>query len=234
MEALLQSIFSVVLYLKGYRVHQVHAAEEEAQNAFANKLMQEEGYAANYLELMPRYYANSAAFALYYHGALVGTMRLIDPSAGPCRILDFWNVQFPPSTPLHEYREMGALAIAKEHRGKSRWAMTALLHIANLYSKKQGIRWWFASAYADKFEKFKRMNPMCIELECDAPTAHHHTFRKRYASYFDVPEPVYIFAFNLKGASYAHQFQRTLFRKRHRPANNPPATPVGSLPSANA
>lgn len=180
--------------------------------AFANAILLEEGYPENYLSMLHRYYDNSVTFAIYHKKKLIGSLRLIDP-IGPCRILDFWNVKFPSDVTPSKSREMGSLAIDKQYRGKSRWPMTALLEIAADYSKQHDIKWWFASAFYNKYEKFKIMNPSCRLMEVCKPEKHQLKNRRIYSEFFDEAKSAKIFIFNLNDASYTHQFKRILKQK---------------------
>lgn len=213
MEKVLKRVLKLILWLNGYTTSQVTNAKEDAEViAFCNAILAEEGYPDNYLKMLDRYTKNSVAFTVRYKGRLIGCLRLIDP-AGPCRILDFWNVVFPENVAVLQAREMGSLVIAKAYRGKSRWPITALLDTAYSYSGEHQINWWFASAYQEKFEKFKTMNPSCTVLEMAPPTQHHLEFRERYFDFFDKAKIAVIFVFNLEGASYLHQFKRILKQK---------------------
>ncbi len=213
MERVLKRVLKAILWLNGYATKQVVSEEEDAEViAFSNAILAEEGYPDDYLKMLERYIKNSVAFTVKYKGNLIGCLRLIDP-AGPCRILDFWNIVFPEYVSVLQAREMGSLVIDKAHRGRSRWPMTALLDIAYDYSGKNNINWWFASAYRVKFEKFKTMNPSCTILEMAPPTKHQLEYRERYFDFFDKAKTAVIFVFNLEGASYLHQFKRILKQK---------------------
>lgn len=213
METLFKQILRIFLRLRGYKFHLVQSKEEQNKvNAFAKAILTEEAYPENYLKLLDRYDDNAETFAIYHKKRLIGSMRLISPE-GPCRILDFWNVKFPDDTEASKSREMGSLVIDKRYRGKSRWPIIALLDIAYEYSQKQGIKWWFASALQDKFEKFKTMNPSCSIMETSEPTEHQLNYRTQYPEYFYEYEAPVIFIFNLSGASYTYQFKRILYKK---------------------
>ena len=213
MEKLLKFAFKSLLRIKNYRTNIVESAEEEATIiSFSNEILSSEGYPSDYLQILKRYYPNSVTFAVYHKEQLIGSLRLLDPR-GPCRILDFWNIDFPTNTSLSEFREMGALVVAPNYRGKSRLPITALLEIAYNYSKKNNINYWFASSYQEKFEKFKLMNPSCQIMRISEPTPHQIAYRERYVEFFSSTQNAVLFFFDLNGASYSHQFKRMLNRK---------------------
>ena len=213
MESLLKLIFRRILRAKGFRVVQVSSIEEEQKvAAFARQIQSQEGYPDHYLNMLYKYYDNCVTFAVYHKEELIGSLRLIDPN-GPCRILDFWHIEFPKDVPLSEFREIGSLVINKDYRGKSRWPMTALLEGAYHYSRDNGIKWWFASANQDKYQKFKKMNPSCVILEKLTPTEHQLTNRTRYRDFFDKAKTSVVFGYSLDDAKYSKQFKRILKKK---------------------
>lgn len=206
----------------------VQSFKEEAQVIdFTNSILASEGYPDDYLNLLPRYYSNSVLFVVYHKDKLIGALRLFEATK-PCRILDFWNVTFPNDIPISEYREMGSLVIDERYRGKSRWAMTALLDISYKYSKQNGVNWWFASAYHSKFQKFKMMNPSCKIMEISEPNEHQLKYRETYSDFFDKAKTAVIFVFNLEGVSYSHQFKRIL-RKKLKSTSTPYPTSSNSV-----
>ena len=213
MESLLKLIFRRILRAKGYTVNLVSSEKEEKKvMEFARRIQSQEGYPEHYLNMLYKYYDNSVTFVVYHHEELIGSLRLVDPN-GPCRILDFWHIDFPKGVELSEFREIGSLVINKHYRGKSRWAMTALLEGAYHYSRENGIKWWFASANQDKYQKFKKMNPSCVILEKLTPTEHQLANRTRYRDFFDKAKTSVVFGYSLDDAKYSKQFKRILKKK---------------------
>lgn len=213
LENVLKLVLRILLRLKGYRTHIVKSSEEEIRTInFTNSILSSEGYPEGYLKMLTRYYNNSVVFVIYHKHKLVGSLRLFDPTE-PSRILDFWNVSFPSNIRRSEYREMGSLVIDRNYRGRSRWAMTGLLNIVYDYSRKNGVKYWLASAYQAKFSRFKRMNPSCRIMETLEPTESQLAYREHYSDFFDEAKAAIVFVFHLNGASYLRQFKRIVNKK---------------------
>jgi hypothetical protein len=166
----------------------------------------EQGYPDEYLELLKRYYDNSVLFVVRHKGTLVGTLRLIDPGC-PCRITDFWNIEFPGDVKLSE------MSVDKQHRGKSKLPVTALLEVAYNHSLNNGIKWWFANALETDYHKFKKMNPSCRLLNQLDTTEDHQRFRGKYPAYYKLAKSSLFFVFSLNRVSYSHEFKRILRKK---------------------
>ncbi|MEM6298425.1 MAG: hypothetical protein AAF740_07030 [Bacteroidota bacterium] len=214
MDQLLGTIFRIVIWMEKYRVYQVTSQEEQSEvYAFATRVFAEKGYPTQNAEVLDHYTDKAALFVVRHRGQIVATMRLID-TENNCRLQDFWNVRLPEGVSIDRVRELGTMAVAKSHRGKSRIPIMDLLEIAVRYSKKNGIKWWCASAEEKDYYKFRRFNPNCQLLEKLPLTEHQREFRARHAQYFDTScAHVWLFIFTLEKGLYLRNIKQMLTRK---------------------
>lgn len=217
MERFLKMILKLMFKIKGYQFYQVQSQEENAEAiAFGAKLLQIEGYDDAYIEMIQRYFPKSELFIARHRGQLIGAVRLLNPEVS-CRIMDFWNLDYPKEVDMKRLRELGMLAVDKKYRGKSRLPITGLIEIAYQYSLKNGIRWWIASSTEKKYEKFKAINPNTRILNRLNPTARQQDFQSKYAAFFDAFDPhTVLFLSDLKDGSYTQQIKRMIQRKLRR------------------
>ena len=175
--------------------------------------MREEGYDDQYLKMIEQYFPGSVLFIVRHRGELIGAARLLNPEIS-CRVMDFWNLDYPNHVDFKELRELGMLAVDKRYRGKSRLPITGLIEVGYQYSLKNGIRWWLSSATRKKFEKFRTMNASCRELDKLPPTDRQHKFQSVYSEFFDsFDTKTVLFIFDLNHASYSAQLKRMIQRK---------------------
>ncbi|MEM6299992.1 MAG: hypothetical protein AAF740_14995 [Bacteroidota bacterium] len=212
MDYIIRIFFRAFFLIRGYRTYRVTTADEQAEiNAFILKIFREDS--SQSAKLMERYADTSALFVMRHHGQPIAAMRLMNPDED-CQMQDFWNLRLPEGVLPHRVRELGAMAVAKSYRGKSRLPMQGLLDVALQFSRSQGVDWWYASAMQNDYEKFRQFNPNCRELEELPLTPHQEQFRQEYATHFSRSHKnSVLFLFGLGEGLYLANIKRILAYK---------------------
>ena len=161
-------------------------------------------------------YDRAATWIVAYHGRgqarrPVGVMGLLDMRVASIG-LDCSKRRCPDGMDLERTREIGRLAILKEHRGGIQTVMVGLLREMLHWSRQNGIELLFSASVPRLFEVYRRFNPTAKLLDCE-PVADEDPVMSRYFA----PVREYgglgvLYTFEVRGASPWSVFSTYLMR----------------------
>jgi hypothetical protein len=162
--------------------------------------------AASYGE---RYDRATTWIVAYHRGKPVGVMGLLDMRIASVA-LDYGGLAAPPDLPLDVTREIGRLAILREHRGGAHVVMLGLLFAMLRWSQENGIEHLFSGSTAKLFRIYRRYNATA-RLVAAPPDPAPNPARDRYFA----PLRAYggegvVYTFSVQGATPFAVLCRTL------------------------
>lgn len=168
-----------------------------------------------------RYDRATTWIVAYHHHRPVGVMGLLDMRIASMS-LDYEGRLAPTSLDLTTTREIGRLAILREHRGGAQLVMVGLLREMLAWAKSSGIVRLFSGSTAKLYRVYRRFNATARLLKPLPPIdpEQNPTKDRFFANLRAYGGDTLLFTFDVAGASpwsVFSRFLRSLVHARRRP-----------------
>jgi hypothetical protein len=162
--------------------------------------------AASYAER----YDRATTWIVAYRGRRpVGVMGLIDMRVASVA-LDYGGQKAPPGLPLDVTREIGRLAILREHRGGARAVMLGLLCNMLVWSQENGVELLFSGSTPALFRVYRRYNATARLLTAPRDPVPNPARDRYFAPLRAYGGEGVLYTFEVAGATPFAVFSRTL------------------------